>query len=226
MEYDHPDFPREWLKEVVSYFSAMGFFLQREPSEADLRFIAKILELQGTLSDGLACITKTSAEKRIEYEQEIVRSWHNQGEGFTQRVWFEDAEADFVEGDYWYVQTLIEWVRISSGCFRPQNFSEVWLPIRRDPESGQELETIELAFTLGTDAFKIELDYLGGWFDYRLIRGVNRAIQKTGYQFASVWIIDQYAYVCCLTMEQVAKLKQERGWRFHDEFFALAEPHS
>jgi hypothetical protein len=208
--YGNTEFPREWLKEVVSYFGKMGFFQGDEPTDRNLDFLERMANLDEAFLSG------PLIPEIPETEQKLLRLKYGDGK----RVWFEDAEANFVEGDYWYVRTLLDWSQISRGCFKPQNLSEVWLPPRPDPDSPNcPDEPIEMSFTVGGKEWKFEVEYRGGWFDYSLIGKVNKAIYSTGYQFASVWIHDQCAYVCCLTMAEVGKLRDERKWRFHEEFF-------
>ena len=135
------------------------------------------------------------------------------------RVWFEDAEVDNAEKDYWYVRTLVDWARISRGCFQPQNLSEIW----RSPDVQADAprdHLIEVHFTHNEQPFSIQLSQQGGWFDYDLITFVNKAVHSTGYQFASVCCrSDQCVFLCCLTEPERKRLQEAKGWRFHEDRF-------
>ncbi len=206
-------FPQEWLREVISYFGKLGFFNHAEGSDSELQFISDIASTSGIFPEGPFDPKKQTGG--FLPEQELL--------AFDKlRIWCKDSEADFKAGDYWYVRTLLDWSRISRGCFQPQNLSEVWLPPRTPGSVSPALpdEPIEVSFVLGDKQWSFELLERGGWLDYRLIKRANEAIGQTGFQFASVEPDgDQRVYICCLTRVEIQKLKTERGWKFHEEFF-------
>ena len=199
--------PLEWVKGVVIYFGKLGFFNGSKGEDDSVQYLAKI-------ADPYSMFPGTNIG--FLPEQEFLRLDKS-------RIWCEDSEADFVEGDYWYIRTLLDWSRISRGCFQPQSLSEVWLPSRpADPPHPEYQETpIQVSFALGDKRWSFELLERGGWIDSTVIKKVNEAIHHTGFQFACVVPPndDQATYICCLTMAEVQKLKDERGWQFHDEFF-------
>jgi hypothetical protein len=195
------------VKEVVTYFGKLGFFGGSKGGDDDVDYLAKI-------ADPYSMFPGTNIG--FLPEQEFLRL-------DKCRIWCEDAEADFLEGDYWYVRTLLDWSRISRGCFQPQSLSEVWLPARPadPPHPDVKEQPIQVSFMLGDKRWSFEVLELGGWMDSSAIKKVNEAIHPTGYQFAYVFPPDgdQSTYLCCLTMAEVQKLKDERGWQFHEKFF-------
>jgi hypothetical protein len=211
-------FSREWLREVITYFRDWDVWYSPDTSDRHLDFVANIANTDGIFPDGLIDATKLVSGRLPEQYlldlSYVANHW----------VWCRDCEADFEKGDYWYVRTLLEWSRISRGCFEPQCLSEIWLPLTApDPEYPEAKEqNIEVSYLLGETRWTFELAELSGWMDTTLVRKVNESISRSGRQFALVepnGDCDQCAYVCCLTMEQVAKLKNERGWKFYEHAF-------
>lgn len=205
--------PQEWLTDVISYFAKLGFWYI--PDKTTPEEVAKTADLYEIFPPGPLDPTKLidgrPPEQRLLSMLPMVNN----------RVWYRDAEADFVKGDYWYIRTILDWSRISVGCFQPQCLSELWLPRRTpDPEyPDQEEQPIEVSYLLGEKRWKFELLEACGWMDRSLVRKVNESIAGTGSQFALADGDDQCVYVCCLTMEEVENLKKERGWKFHEDSF-------
>lgn len=202
--------PEEWVKEIVIYFGKLGFFNGSKGEADSVHYLSKIAEPYTMFPGGTSGFLAEQAFLTLD----------------KNRIWCRDSEADFLEGHYWYVRTLLDWSRISRGCFRPQSLSEVWLPPRTtDPARPNSHEQpIEVSFVLGDKRWSFELLELGGWLDSTVIKKVNEAIFHTGYQFA--YVIAPYdaqeTYLCCLTTAEVRQLKDERGWKFHEEFFSVS----
>jgi len=215
MDTHKTDFPKEWLEEVTGYFLGLGFFRQFSVFESKL-----ISHLERVANaDYLFCagpLNPADESKLSRKAEQILLTLDKD------RVWFTDCEADFQDGDYWYLRALLDWSHISQNRFKPQHLSEIWLP-RRIPDPSRpdiDEQPIRVSFTLNGNEISIDLEEHGGWFDSRLIEAVNEAIHDTGFQFAAVQCIsDQCAFVCYLALSEIHKLRAERGWKFHEEFF-------
>jgi hypothetical protein len=204
-------FPEAWLKDVLSYFSELGFFCPPTSLEDDARFVENKANSYNLFPAGP--LDPKTYNSGFLAEQEILALDEN-------RIWCKDTEADFSAGDYWYVRTLCDWSRISRGCFQPQSLSEVWEPSRPSNPAcpASQEQPIKVSFLLRGRPWSFQLLERSGWLDYNLIGEVNRAVCHTGYQFASVVPDDdQRAYICCFTPVEILKLKNERGWKFHEE---------
>lgn len=123
----------------------------------------------------------------------------------TERVWWEDLEADVCAGNDIYSETVEQWGTISRGVFQPVNIREWWAsdtgPIRIDLEHhGQHLILYPA--------------YLDDYIDINVLHPINRAIQQSGIQFAVYKPFDQSAFVVALTSQEKGALETSRGWQF------------
>jgi hypothetical protein len=123
------------------------------------------------------------------------------------RVWWDDLEADALEGNELYVELFEDWSRISRGAFRPRAVEERW---------EDELGPFTIEFQLDGRPRRVEGVDLEGWIDpCVLLTGVNPLIRGSGRQFVMPEPFDQTAFVLALTANERAIL-EEYGWSFLD----------
>src|SRR5262245_28210135 len=102
----------QWLTEAIPFFRSLEFFgAQAQMSDAELvQWLAHRHREEWRrpfdISDSLADL------HLLRFDQD--------------RVWWEDIEADVCEGNNVYQRVLLEWARISRGCFSPTNIEERW----------------------------------------------------------------------------------------------------
>jgi len=119
-------------------------------------------------------------------------------------VWADDPEADVCAENEVYSEILPKWARISHGAFAPGAITEEW-----DDESGP----ITLRFDLGGSAESVSPNYQDDWIDLEVLRQVNALIVKSGRQFECA-VDGNFALVLCLTPEQKATMRTQRGFPF------------
>src|ERR1051325_5651769 len=100
METHKTEFPKEWLEEMVTYFLAMGFF--RQFSVYDSKLIPHLEDLANADYLFRAGPLNPADEDNLPWKAEQILLALD-----TDRVWFTDCEADFRDGDYWYLRALL-----------------------------------------------------------------------------------------------------------------------
>jgi hypothetical protein len=209
--------PERWLTDVVNALQKANFINSGVNEGADLPAVIEWIQES-------IYINRDSYSKSFYNPATYDGEWTAEQEIAAldkSRVWIIDTEVDFEPSDYWHVRTLLDWARISRGCFDPQCLTELWAANRK-LKSPHIDQAIQVKFKIKGNPFSFTTTRKGGWFDYDLIRVVNRAIQDTGCQFASVAFHSggQSAYVCCLTKQELNFLRNKRGWQFHDHLFS------
>ena len=121
------------------------------------------------------------------------------------RVWWQDLEADALEGNDVYADTLRGWGRISRGAFRPRSIAEDW----DSPEGDATIR-----FDLRGKRRAVRAQWLDAWIDACVLPQLNRLIAQSGRRFEVVAPFDQTAYVLALTPAERTALERDRGWRF------------
>lgn len=120
------------------------------------------------------------------------------------RVWWRDLEADVVDGNDVYVQTLAEWGEISVGAFEPTEITEDW--------DGAEGPVFVEFDHRGTRHF-LAPAYLEDWIDPGILVGINGLIAGSGRRFELYKSFDQTAFLMALTDDERRAL-EARGWCF------------
>lgn len=120
------------------------------------------------------------------------------------RVWWRDLEADVVEENQVYVDTLAAWADISVGSFTPVDIEEAW-----DGRSGP----VRVRFTQDGTPHELSPSYLEDWIDPMILSDVNRVIESSRRRFHVYKAFDQTAYVMALTDAEREAL-EARGWCF------------
>lgn len=120
------------------------------------------------------------------------------------RVWWRDLEADVVDGNDVYAETLAEWAEISVGAFEPTGITETW--------DGAEGPVIVEFDQNGTRRF-LAPAYLEDWIDPGILVGINDLIAGSGRRFELYKSFDQTAFLMALTDDERRAL-EARGWCF------------
>lgn len=122
----------------------------------------------------------------------------------TDRVWWQDLEADVADENQVYVSTVQDWAAISAGAFEPSDISESWAS-----DSGP----VTVAFSLGGKAHELHPEYHEDWIDPMIAAAINELIAPSGRRFEIVKAFDQTAFVMALTADERGAL-ESRGWCF------------
>ena len=123
----------------------------------------------------------------------------------TQRVWWEDLEADVCAGNDIYIQTIEQWQTISRGAFQPTTIIEHWASLTGP---------IRIAFEHQGQHHLLYPQYLDDYIDIDILCPINRMIQQSGIQFTVYHRFDQSAFVVALKAEEKEALATSRGWKF------------
>ena len=119
-------------------------------------------------------------------------------------VWWEDTEADVINGNDVYVLALSEWKEITNQQFSPINIIEKWATERGD---------ISVHFEMNGDDYKIHPRYLDDYLDIKVLTEINKLSIFNESQFEVYQPFDQTAFVIFLTKNQKKSLKTF-GWKF------------
>jgi hypothetical protein len=120
------------------------------------------------------------------------------------RVWWRDLEADVVEGNNAYVQTLREWSEISVEAFRPTDISETW---------AADSAPATVSYQLDGETKTLSPAYFEDWIDPGILVPINESIEASGRRFELYKAFDQTALVMALT-DQERRAFEGRGWCF------------
>jgi hypothetical protein len=120
------------------------------------------------------------------------------------RVWWRDLEADVVEGNNVYVQTMAEWSEISVGAFLPTDITETWAG-----DSGP----VTVSYQLDGETTTLSPAYVEDWIDPGVLVPINESIEGSGRRFELYKAFDQTAMVMALTDEE-RRAFEGRGWCF------------
>jgi len=120
------------------------------------------------------------------------------------RVWWCDLEADVIDGNDVYAQTLAEWGEISVGVFEPTDITETW-----DGTNGPVI----VEFDHHGTRHLLAPAYLEDWIDPGILAGINELIAGSGRRFELYKAFDQTAFLMALTNDERHAL-EGRGWCF------------
>lgn len=122
----------------------------------------------------------------------------------TQRVWWQDLEADVLNGNDVYVETLQGWAAISEGAFKPTSIREHW---------ASSEGPVTISFSIDGVSHEIQAHYLDDWIDPGILEPINALIAPSGRRFQLYKSFDQTAFVMALTDPERQGL-EARGWCF------------
>jgi len=185
-----PPASKESIEERVAALRAIGLFADR-PDLADAALAAEV-------EAGITDVWGDTLEPGDPLLDLIV------AQEDQQRVWWQDLEADVLDGNDVYVETLQGLAAISQGAFEPEGVRESWA-------SGEGPVTV--TFSLGEDSQEITPAYLEDWIDPGILVRINELIAPAGRRFELYKAIDQTAFVMALTDAERQGL-EARGWCF------------
>jgi hypothetical protein len=122
----------------------------------------------------------------------------------SSKIWWQDTEADVLNGNNVYVQTLKQWATISEWVYAPTNIVESW-----QTDNGP----VELSFDLNDTHQKIVPTYQQDYLDMDILKQINKLIPDSESKFEMLVAFDQAAFVLWLDKTEKASLVR-RGWRF------------
>src|SRR5262245_35178836 len=85
------------------------------------------------------------------------------------RVWWEDIEADVCEGNNVYQRVLLEWARISRGCFSPTNIEERW---------DSDERPITVTFRTRGQTVTLNPECVDDWLDLAVLVPINALVER------------------------------------------------
>ena len=185
-----PPASTETIEERVAALRAIGLFADRPELE--------VAALAAKVEAGIADVWGDTLEPDDPLLDLIV------AQEDQQRVWWQDLEADVLDGNDVYVETLQGLAAISQGAFEPEDIREDWA-------SGEGPATI--TFSLGGAAHEITPAYLEDWIDPGILVPINELIASAGWRFELYKSFDQTALVMALTDAERQGL-EARGWCF------------
>lgn len=191
----------ERLSDAIVYYRKQGFF-QGQQNLSDKELTQLITKKLG----------ESWAPEFDPFDPSDEYGYHDYADLFVlqldeTRVWMEDLEADVGNGNDVYVQTLKRWSEISHGAFSPANVKERW----EDNEGPVHLE-----FELQGKKHVITANNYNDFLDIGIINQINPLIKQSGYEFVFI-VIDQTAFVTCVSQEQKKQLETDRGLVFHNQ---------
>jgi hypothetical protein len=120
------------------------------------------------------------------------------------RVWWEDTEADVLNGNNVYIEFMNDLSRISRGVFSPSEISESWVT-----DEGP----ITIEFKLGGEKISINPKYIDDYIDVEIISDINKLIPSEK-KFELYKPFDQTAFIIMLSKDEKTRLQKKRGWEF------------
>ena len=120
------------------------------------------------------------------------------------KVWQQDTEADVLNGNAVYIQTISEWSAITDGEFPPLNIEENW---------ASDIGPIKITFMVNGMFHSIAPDYFEDYLDMGLLKKINQLLVDTETKFEMLKPFDQTAVVLWLNHTTKKSLKK-RGWKF------------
>ncbi len=182
---------RTWLVQSVAFFRRLHFYHQFSHLSDDAIATELLRRWQEMVDKELDLSTR--------YVDFDLLMWD------SNRVWWEDLEADVCDGNDIYVETLGQWGAISRGVFQPTNIIERW---------ASETGPIRIDFDHQGQHFLFYPQYLDDYIDINLLVPINRMIGQTGIQFEVYEAFDQTAFVVALRSNEKEELQEQRGWKF------------
>ncbi len=122
------------------------------------------------------------------------------------RVWWEDTEADVLNGNNVYIDFMNDLSKISRGVFSPSEISESW-----ETDEGP----ISIEFKLGGKKLSIRPKYIDDYIDVEIISNINKLMPSDKYKFELYKPFDQTAFILMLSKDEKIQLQKKRRWEFY-----------
>ncbi len=178
------------IEERVAALRAIGLFADR-PELNDAALAAQV-------KSGIDDIWGDSIESNDRLMDLIVAAEDHQ------RVWWQDLEADVIDGNDVYVQTLEGWRVVAQGAFEPTGVREKWASAEGP---------VAISFSLDTKPHEVTAVYFDDWIDPGILGPINELIAPSGRRFELYESFDQTAFVMALTDAEKRSL-EAREWCF------------
>lgn len=120
------------------------------------------------------------------------------------KIWWKDTEADVLNGNAVYVNTLKELAALTNGIFSPKNIVETW---------NSDTGPIKINFKQNGEHYEITPEYLEDYIDIDILKQINKLFPCSEYAFEMIAPFDQTAFVLWLDKKTKDGLIK-RGWKF------------
>ena len=177
--------------ETIAYFRNLDFFDSYRDKKDDE--IYKIINQKYNEEWGM----ELNPEDKF-YDLNILRF-------DTDRVWWEDTEADVCKDNKVYTKVLYDIQKISRGSFNIVDIEEKW-----ESETGP----VNISFKLNEKEYFLNPQYMDDYIDINIFKQINEYIKDTEFRIEVFEPFDQTAFVIALNNEEKQKLINERNWDF------------
>ena len=122
------------------------------------------------------------------------------------RVWWRDLEADILNGNNVYTETVKEFGKLSGGFLKPEKIKEEWMsdegPVKVSFWDSDTLRTLNLKFK-------------DDWYDTDFFKYIESSMKNNGspYQFYMHDQTGQDVFVIRLTDDEKNKIEKKMNWK-------------
>ena len=183
--------PPKTLSHSVNRFRALGFFLDNE--------IFSDEELAEIINGEHFALFRENIDPHGPFSDLLLLSYDKN------RVWWEDTEADVLNGNNVYIDFINDLSRISRGVFSPSEISESW-----ETDEGP----ISIEFFLDGERILINPKYIDDYIDVEIISDINKLLPSDKNKFELYRPFDQTAFILMLSKVEKIQLQKKRGWEF------------
>jgi len=180
------------LSHSVKRFRALGFFLDKENISDEK--LAEIIN-----GEHLALFGE-DIDPHGPFSDLLLLSYDKK------RVWWEDTEADVLNGNNVYIDFINDLSRISKGEFSPSEITETW-----ETDEGP----VYVQFLLDGERISINPKYIYDYIDVEIISDINKLLPSDKAKFEMYKPFDQTAFILMLSKNKKSHLQKKRGWVFY-----------
>ncbi len=122
------------------------------------------------------------------------------------RVWWRDLEADILNGNNVYAETVKEFGKLSGGFLKPEKIKEEWMsdegPVKVSFWDSDTLRTLNLKFN-------------DDWYDTDFFKYIESSMKNNGspYQFYMHDQTGQDVFVIRLTEDEKEQIEKKMNWK-------------
>jgi hypothetical protein len=121
------------------------------------------------------------------------------------RVWWRDLEADILDGNNVYAETVKEFGKLSGGFLQPEQIKEEWISTNGPVKvSFQDMDTLRV----------MNLKYEDDWYDTDFFKHLEMFMKSNGSPY-SFYLHDrtgQDVFVIRLTEDEKEKIEKKMNW--------------